>query len=202
MTSLLIKYHWQLPSYHTGLELLWAIKSKKKYIFKQEDRGKKIKINDVKKLYCPVQDCCDSPSLSPSPPSSGAALPLSPQSVESTRGQQTATYESARHKLFWVLTLSCYQRTHDLISKLTFSASDKTVLAWMMATCSSFLKFYTKRKKKTWINNVPVLASYVDDLNSTWITPLSPRISRSLMRSGMHTSCKENRMSNQELFVF
>lgn len=33
-------------------------------------------------------------------------------------------------------------------SAFTFSAKDKTVLAWMMATCSSFRKFCPERKKK------------------------------------------------------
>lgn len=46
-------------------------------------------------IYFPVLDCCDSPSLPQGPPSSGATLPLSPQSAESTRGQQTAKHDSA-----------------------------------------------------------------------------------------------------------
>lgn len=37
---------------------------------------------------------------------------------------------------------------YSVPSILTFSASDKTVLAWMMATCSSFLKFYRRGKNK------------------------------------------------------
>lgn len=84
-----------------------------------------------------------SPSQSQDPSSSGAALPPSPQSAESTRGQQRAKREPANFCL-WTSSSSFY----SVLSILTFSASDKTVLAWMMATCSSFLKFYRRCKNK------------------------------------------------------
>lgn len=78
-----------------------------------------------------------SPSLFLSPSSSGAELPLCLLSAESTRGRQTTNIQSAAVEKTGAKRCS-------IQFLLTFSAKDKTVLAWMIATCSSFLKFCTK----------------------------------------------------------
>lgn len=102
------------------------------------------------KCMCsPAQARWDPPSLSPGPPSSGAALPPCLRSAESTRGQHKPNMGQSG------TGAPCCRINCDVIASLTFSASDKTVLAWIMATCSSFLKFWGNGKQN--INKVHVL---------------------------------------------
>lgn len=79
------------------------------FLTRSLNRLKKKHNNSNSRSKNPLCDWWDPPSLSPGPSSSGAALPPSLQSVESTRGQQTAKHKSVQHKLFCVLIFVCHQ---------------------------------------------------------------------------------------------
>lgn len=87
--------------------------------------------------------------------------------------QQNMSQHSTDYWIYIQLLLDGYHVwNHDIVSKPTFSANDKTVLAWMMATCSSFLKFYTEGKKNAWINIVYVLIIMILMLNEKMDYPV------------------------------